>query len=431
MNGSSNNNVIDNLENFQGWNDVADEKDFFALLDSNKKSSKEPAKQESNSDSDISLPGFPSAAAKPQPLVPQNRGEAKQQEKAPNYPAKNQNPDPDPQIEKEEDMFGKAINVPDIEGNVKQPKNTESKSSEVSKVQIFNYLKEQGLIEIPEEEEEDLELDEETAEDVLAEKFEQTFENKINERIEELFADMPGSIKQLNKFVMNGGDPQQFIKAMSNGTEAKLSVNLDLEEEKNQELVIREVMRMNEDDEDTIEAQLDFLKDSGRLQIEAQKKFDKWKIQNEREKQILLGRQQAEIQRQKELIREQKNKFHEFLQQNDAVGELSLNKEDKRVLPSYINDRTVKVNGSSITQMQKELFYDVPQNQQAMLQLAALLRNRNKDGTFNFNAIINGAKTEVVKQVKDNVRRAKGNMPSKSGMVIKTSQKSLADYFND
>ena len=44
-------------------------------------------------------------------------------------------------------------------------------------------------------------------------------------------------------------------------------------------------------------------------------------------------------------------------------------------------------------------------NPKAVVQLATLLKHRNKDNTLNFDSIYKSAETNVVKGIKDNVRR--------------------------
>ena len=69
-------------------------------------------------------------------------------------------------------------------------------------------------------------------------------------------------------------------------------------------------------------------------------------------------------------------------------------------------------------------------NETAVLQLAKMLRTRNKDGSFNFKEIEMIAKTKVAQEVRENVRRNKTNTPTKSVSRNGSSQtKSLADYF--
>ena len=95
-----------------------------------------------------------------------------------------------------------------------------------------------------------------------------------------------------------------------------------------------------------------------------------------------------------------------------------------------MNDRAVALqNGAEITEMQKELFYELPKNETAMIQLAILLRNRNEDGTFNFESIINKTKTKLTKDIKDNVRRGNSGLPGSAQKKSRTD-KSLAAYFS-
>jgi hypothetical protein len=50
-----------------------------------------------------------------------------------------------------------------------------------------------------------------------------------------------------------------------------------------------------------------------------------------------------------------------------------------------------------------------------------LLKNRNPDGSFNFKSIANKERTNVTKEIKQQIRRTVNN----------TSGKTIADYFNN
>ena len=96
-----------------------------------------------------------------------------------------------------------------------------------------------------------------------------------------------------------------------------------------------------------------------------------------------------------------------------------------------MNDKTIKLqNGASISEMQKELFYDLPKNKEAFMQLAVLLKNRNEDGTFNFERIEKQTKSKLAREVKASIRRSKTSIPT-SVSNKKSSVKALADYFNN
>src|SRR6218665_2913863 len=384
MNKPEENIALNSLDDFKGWEEMTDEKDFFSQIEKTDDAPLDNSSKVSDPPPAVTSGGGKEGEAPPPPTLK-----------------------PQTQNFKKDNKTGKAV----------------------SKLGVYKYLKTQGLIEIPEDEEED--IDEETAEEFMAEKFSETFEKKVNERIEELFNGVPEDVKQLNKFVINGGNPAEYFQAIAKSQAEGITEDIDLSKEKNQELVFRQMMEEDGEDPEFIENQIDYFRENGKLKLMAEKKFEKWKSDNEREKEMLLQRQRESVERQKEAIKQNKYKLSAYLEENDTLGQLSINKDDKRILPSYINDKTVRLNnGNVISQLQKDLYFDIHQNQQALLQLAVLMKNRNKDGTFNFNAIVNDAKTQVAKEVKDNVRRAKSGMPDKSKLSVKHGQKSLADYFD-
>ena len=129
-------------------------------------------------------------------------------------------------------------------------------------------------------------------------------------------------------------------------------------------------------------------------------------------------------------VRESKRKLTEFLNSTDDVGGIQTSKEEKKTIPSYMNDRVYKLqNGSEISEMQKELYYELPKNETAMLQLALLLKNRNEDGTFNFTAIANTVGTKITKDIKKEIRRGNSSKPGSTEGKYRRS-KSLASYFS-
>ena len=162
------------------------------------------------------------------------------------------------------------------------------------------------------------------------------------------------------------------------------------------------------------------------------KKYAKLKEEKDAQKAALVEQQEQAQIAQKEALKKAKKSVSSFLTENDEIGELAINKEDKRKLPSYMNDKNVKLqNGAVITELEKDLFYDLRQNEEAYMQLALMMRNRNQDGTFNFESIIRDAKTKVAQKVKDDVRRSKSGTPNKSKSTKPKRNLSLADIFNN
>lgn len=319
------------------------------------------------------------------------------------------------------DGFFNFEDTEDENSNEDEPsKSKNSSSAESVSVSTVNFLIERGLLEY--ELEEGQELDEDTALEIL----EDNFDNKVDTKIQEMFSELPKELKALNKYVLNGGDMGEFISKLNTGGKISgITANLDINTEKNQELVLREMYKNEGMDQDFIDAQIETLKDSGRLANLAKKKFEKWK-----EEDIKYAEQEA--REQEEFVKEQKQKQRQFFQGlkasvSEGIGGIKLSNKDKTEIPFYMTDVSVKVNGQTVTPFNRDLM-QVLQNQEASIQLAKLLRDRKKDGTFDFTQVEKDITTKVAKEVKDNIRRNK-EKPNRSTDNLRQSM-SLVDLFD-
>ena len=251
----------------------------------------------------------------------------------------------------------------------------------------------------------------------------------FEERIEELFDGVPPLVKEMNKFVLKGGDIHEFLDTVAEQNSTGLTENLDLEEEANQELVIRHGLKGEGYDEEYITAQIEFLKDSQRLKKHSETHFNKWKEKRKTQQTAILTAQAQKSARDKVQRRELKNKVTTFLQETDEVAGFTVTRQDKKSLPNYMSDRNVKLeNGNQITNMQKDLMR-VLNSPTGSVQIAKLLKAASETGELNFDEIQKTTETKVVKKVRENVRRNKKSVISQSGENSKKLR--LADYFND
>lgn len=373
--------TLENLDEFQGWDDIETQEDFFSMEEEQETEEVETSEEETQEE---------------------ETSEEEEEET------------------QEEDFFSETSEEEEEETEEEEE---ETQSSTV--IATANFLKEKGLLDFELEEGE--ELTDELAEEIIEDKFDESVES----RMKELFEELPPVVKQLNNYVIKGGDVRTFLQTLIDSDVQGIEEDIDLEQEENQELVTREMLKAEGYDADYIDTQIEFLKDSGKLKMVSGTKFNKWKKERQEKAKELADQQELDRQEQKRKERKAKSDSIAYFKENEAVGELTFTKEDKKQLPSYMNDKTVKLqNGGTLTQMQKELFYDIPKNKEAFTQLAVLMRNRNEDGTFNFESIIEQTKTKVVKGVKEKVRRSKNQTPGKSkGRKVNTNKR-LADYFN-
>ena len=85
--------------------------------------------------------------------------------------------------------------------------------------------------------------------------------------------------------------------------------------------------------------------------------------------------------------KEYKKDISDFVSKNEKIGPLTLTKSDKKDIVSYITDRNVKLkNGQSISSFYADL-ESVLSKKETLLQLAKLLRLRDRTGNFDFKEI--------------------------------------------
>lgn len=319
----------------------------------------------------------------------------------------------------EEEIFNNEEE--EFEGKKKE-KNPEEITT-ISDVNVVMKLKERGLIDF--DLEEGQELTEEEASDLL----EESLEAAVQQNLADIFKDLHPIVKDFNKFVSDGGDPMEFIKTHKNHTEKGLSLGMDLSKDETQEKVLRILFAEEGLDDDLIDSQIDFLKDNGKLKNLSEKKYQTWSKSVAEEQRKLLEKQEEDKKDKKEKEKKYRRDLADFIASNDTVGDLKLNKRDKNSLTSYIMDRNVKLqNGQFISSFYADL-NSVLGNTEATVQLAKLLKLRDKAGKFSFKEIEKDIETSVTKKIKDKINNEDNHKPSnKQGSGFK--KKSLVDFLS-
>jgi hypothetical protein len=337
--------------------------------------------------------------------------------------------DPDEKEKKEDSKKSKKNEEEEIFSNEeeetegkKKEKNSEETTT-ISDVNIVMKLKERGLIDF--DLEEGQELTEEEASDLL----EESLEAAVQQNLADIFRDLPPIVKDFNKFVSDGGDPMEFIKTHKNHAEKGLSLGMDLSKDETQEKVLRMLFAEEGLDDDLIDSQIDFLKDNGKLKNLSEKKYQTWSKSVAEEQRKLLEKQEEDKKDKKEKEKKYRRDLADFITSNDTVGDLKLNKRDKNSLTSYIMDRNVKLqNGQFISSFYADL-NSVLGNTEAMVQLAKLLKLRDKAGKFSFKEIEKDIETSVTKKIKDKINNEDNHKPSnRQGSGFK--KKSLVDFLS-
>lgn len=325
-------------------------------------------------------------------------------------------------VKPEKDLFeekGAVVKSDEEEENITSPKKKSSKDND-----LYELYKDKGLITI-EDDEDESSFDEVKKMELINEGFENEIENAIKERLSSL----PEDVQNIVKASINGGDYKEYLKI---GGDSNINFeNIDKEDEKEQKQFLRYILKDSGDDDEAIEIQLQYLEDNDKLGTFFKSKYNKWES-NIRTAKENFSKEQEKLAREarKADFDFKKELGAELISNKNSINELGYSSKDKRDIPDYIRDKNVKLqNGNFITEMQKDLFYEIPKNKTALLQLAILLKNRNKDGSFNFDSIAEQQEDKVTKKIRNGMRRTPDsdlNTRKKQNRNIQ----SIADYFD-
>lgn len=154
-------------------------------------------------------------------------------------------------------------------------------------------------------------------------------------------------VEQLNEFVKNGGDIKDFYQK----TYSEVDVNnIDLDDEKNQKRVIRELLEEKGFNKTRIDRMISRYEDSDNLLAEAEDAIEELKELQEQRKQELLEIQKEENNRALEERRQFYTKVEKDIKDMNAIKGYDLTKKDKQELIDYI----FRVESDGTTKYQKD-----------------------------------------------------------------------------
>ena len=285
------------------------------------------------------------------------------------------------------------------------------KTSATSYKDLYTSLKSSGILEVEGEEDEAMEV----TQDLLAERIEQSIEKRFEESIKGL----PGELKNIIKFVSNGGN---FYDIVSNYTSSEnLNPDVDMTDEVNQERVLRAILEEEGKDDELIDSQIEFYKDSGKLANIANKYFDKWKEDREKEVEAQVEQQRLAKQQAAQNQKAFKKELTTFISESESVKGLSINKKDAEELPDYISNTTVKLqDGRQITPFYRDLFEAFKDKEKVVI-LAKLVKNG-----FDFGDIKKEVSTKQAREIKNELQRQNKNQPKEAHKT----QKRLVDLID-
>lgn len=170
-------------------------------------------------------------------------------------------------------------------------------------------------------------------------------EDVVEENSKPQYAD--DRIAQLDEYVKNGGNFEDFYNRMSQSIEYD---NLDIEDENNQKLAVRDYLKLSGYTDEQINRKIERYEDADMLADEAEDALERLKLYQKQQ----VEEQQAAQERARQEQQEQAQQFVTNL--NTTIGNLksirgvAIPKEDRKLLFDYIT----KVDANGLTQYQKD-----------------------------------------------------------------------------
>jgi hypothetical protein len=324
--------------------------------------------------------------------------------------------------EEEEKELDKKEDLSDTLGN-KEITKPKGKAESVTSKSTLEFLKEKGYVDyqLPEGK---TEFTEEEAEAQM----EDAWEGSIDSAIDEMMEELPDAVKDILRVAKDGGDINSLIKKLAQNSSMGLNKDSDMLEESNQVLAVTEDLKALGYDEEYIEAHIDTLKATGKLEAQSNRAFKK--ITDGQESYTKQAAAQATKDREarKSSQREYKQSISSFLGSNKEIGGVPVNKKDQDTLPSYISDPTIQLkNGQSITEMQNDLFALMGDKESLYILSKAM---KGKKGKLDFSFLVNKKVTDETRAVERNLQNVDSEKTIRSTTSGSSrSKRSLADHF--
>jgi hypothetical protein len=288
-----------------------------------------------------------------------------------------------------------------------EPINDNDESDDINYFEVFG----KGLVKAGLLDAEDVENQEWTEQSFL-DKMSQTIEKRAWDTLEELATETYGEagVKLVEDIFINKVPIQQYLQMFNN---EQIVENVDLNNEVNQERVVRLYLAKTGMDEDEIEDQLTFAKDNDRLGSYAKKYHVKLveRMQQERSSLAQDNAQRVQEVQQKEQQRQQQ--YASVLEESIKKGEIEgypINESTASDLFDFVLSKPhVLPNGQRITDFEFKLATMRQEDPSKFLAIARLVQNdldltpmKRKGVSEETNSLFNDLKNKTKKSTKTN-----------------------------
>lgn len=287
-------------------------------------------------------------------------------------------------------------------------------------VATVEFLKEKGIINY--ELEEGVVLTDELAEEILTDNYEDSVDDAADEKIKAL----PDFLKTLIQVALKNGDVVGTLTNLLPTAKSGINKDLDMEQESNQELVMQFNLAGQGYDNEYIASHIQVLKDTGKLKDMSEKIKEKVVADNAKLETEAVQRAARQKETEKEDKRQYKAGITTLVVEKNVAKGIAITKKDKEILPSYIADATVVLEGGrTITPMQQAIFSLYGKgNEEKLIAIAKILHS-----DFDLTSVAKNATSQQARQIRDNVQHTKGVTITGSGTGSSQprSKKSLAE----
>lgn len=253
----------------------------------------------------------------------------------------------------------------------------------------------------------------------------------VRSSVEESLSKLPPILKDLNMYALEGGDITQFFSQIAANNSVGISEGMDLSDPAVQEHIVRYTLASQGYDQNYINSNVEFLTNSNNLQTHAESYYNQHINNQKAQREEMVKRQQQEAAYKEQVTRNYYKQMRDYVSNATSIGDIPLSLRDKNDIVDYMLTPSIQLqDGTSMSNLQKDLYYEVMNNHEAAMQLALLLKNRKKDGTFDFSFMQRQAETKVANKARQGIRRQQNTVPSNaSGSTPNYKNKTLADYF--
>lgn len=278
-------------------------------------------------------------------------------------------------------------------------------NDEVVEQDVVTFLKEQGLIDV---------ADEEKVPEDLGGFLLEKVNDKIKAKVKESISGLSAYTRNLISYEINGGKPEDFVK------KNKVGNVYDVSTKEGQAMFLYDYYKKKDLEEDEIATQIKSLYKEGKLQEVAEKGYTKY-LKEQEEKLKNAEKDLAEKkEKAKQYSLEYKNKLEGIIEEGKPLGQLRIKKIEKDDYIDYINTPVKHEDGETSTKLYRDI-QEIIKNPRTMLQLVALLKNRDKQGDFDFSFMEKQIETKVTKMIKtklDNSSKDKLHSIEDNGLDI-------------